>query len=71
MLTPSKLSPCEGVYSMNEANCHKQKIFESLPLLFEPGTGWAYGGGVDWAGELVGWSFIGTLKFSDNTIQRR
>ncbi|KAJ9637488.1 hypothetical protein H2204_004912 [Knufia peltigerae] len=29
------------------------KIFESLPLLFEPGTGWAYGGGVDWAGELV------------------
>lgn len=23
------------------------------PLLFEPGNGWAYGGGIDWAGELV------------------
>lgn len=23
------------------------------PLLFEPGQGWAYGSGIDWAGELV------------------
>ncbi|KAK0634475.1 beta-lactamase [Bombardia bombarda] len=23
------------------------------PLLFEPGTGWAYGSGIDWAGKLV------------------
>jgi CubicO group peptidase (beta-lactamase class C family) len=26
----------------------------NLPLLFEPGEGWVYGGGLDWAGELVG-----------------
>ncbi|KAJ0423117.1 beta-lactamase/transpeptidase-like protein [Aspergillus carlsbadensis] len=25
----------------------------TLPLLFEPGDGWSYGGGIDWAGELV------------------
>ncbi|OJD30430.1 beta-lactamase family protein [Diplodia corticola] len=25
----------------------------SLPLLFEPGEGWAYGGGTDWTGKLV------------------
>jgi CubicO group peptidase (beta-lactamase class C family) len=25
-----------------------------IPLLFEPGEGWVYGGGLDWAGELVG-----------------
>lgn len=25
----------------------------STPLLFEPGEGWAYGGGVDWAGVMV------------------
>ncbi|KID60714.1 Beta-lactamase/transpeptidase-like protein, partial [Metarhizium hybridum] len=25
----------------------------TVPLLFEPGQGWAYGGGIDWAGELV------------------
>lgn len=24
-----------------------------LPLIFEPGTGWAYGVGMDWAGEVV------------------
>lgn len=23
------------------------------PLLFEPGTGWAYGPGFDWAGRIV------------------
>lgn len=25
----------------------------NFPLLFEPGTGWRYGGGVDWAGRAV------------------
>jgi CubicO group peptidase (beta-lactamase class C family) len=25
-----------------------------IPLLFEPGEGWTYGGGLDWAGELAG-----------------
>ncbi|KAH8809326.1 putative penicillin-binding protein [Xylogone sp. PMI_703] len=25
----------------------------NVPLLFEPGEGWAYGGGIDWAGEIV------------------
>ena len=25
----------------------------NLPLVFEPGEGWTYGGGIDWAGELV------------------
>jgi CubicO group peptidase (beta-lactamase class C family) len=25
----------------------------SIPLLFEPGEGWTYGGGLDWAGELA------------------
>jgi CubicO group peptidase (beta-lactamase class C family) len=25
----------------------------SLPLVFQPGTGWAYGGGLDWAGKIV------------------
>lgn len=25
----------------------------TCPLLYEPGTGWAYGGGLDWAGMLV------------------
>ncbi|PKS08592.1 hypothetical protein jhhlp_004978 [Lomentospora prolificans] len=25
----------------------------TLPLLYEPGEGWSYGGGIDWAGELV------------------
>ncbi|KAL1645043.1 hypothetical protein SLS58_004114 [Diplodia intermedia] len=25
----------------------------SLPLLYEPGEGWAYGGGTDWVGKLV------------------
>jgi CubicO group peptidase (beta-lactamase class C family) len=25
----------------------------SLPLLFEPGTSWSYGFGVDWAGQMV------------------
>ena len=25
----------------------------NYPLLFEPGTGWAYGSGLDWAGQLV------------------
>ncbi|KAJ3536865.1 hypothetical protein NM208_g6543 [Fusarium decemcellulare] len=25
----------------------------STPLLFTPGDGWAYGGGLDWAGEMV------------------
>lgn len=25
----------------------------TIPLLFEPGQGWAYGGGVEWAGILV------------------
>lgn len=26
----------------------------ATPLLFEPGEGWAYGGGVDWAGVMAG-----------------
>ena len=25
-----------------------------LPLMFQPGEGWVYGGGLDWAGEIVG-----------------
>jgi CubicO group peptidase (beta-lactamase class C family) len=31
------------------------KVVETYtaPLLFEPGTGWAYGGGIDWAGVIV------------------
>jgi hypothetical protein len=29
------------------------KYQEVEPLLFEPGTGWAYGRGTDWAGQLV------------------
>lgn len=24
-----------------------------MPLLFEPGEGWAYGSGIDWAGQIV------------------
>ena len=26
----------------------------STPLLFEPGQSWAYGGGLDWVGVLIG-----------------
>ena len=25
----------------------------TLPLLFEPGTSWAYGAGFDWAGKMI------------------
>lgn len=25
----------------------------TLPLIFEPGTGWAYGAGFDWAGKMI------------------
>ncbi|OAL30101.1 hypothetical protein AYO20_08904 [Fonsecaea nubica] len=25
----------------------------TIPLLYQPGEGWSYGGGIDWAGELV------------------
>ncbi|TVY81966.1 Acyltransferase LovD [Lachnellula suecica] len=25
----------------------------TLPLVFQPGTGWAYGGSIDWAGKMV------------------
>ncbi|PLN79590.1 esterase [Aspergillus taichungensis] len=32
------------------------------PLLFEPGTSWGYGGGVDWAGQLVERATDSTLE---------
>ena len=37
-----------------QAFCGDSKKAYTLPLLFEPGQGWAYGGGVEWAGILVG-----------------
>ena len=37
-----------------------------LPLVFEPGEGWIYGVGIDWAGKLVeavsGEAFDATLR---------
>ena len=35
------------------ALCGKSKEAYTTPLLFEPGEGWAYGGGAEWAGILV------------------
>lgn len=30
-----------------------QQVMLKCPLAFEPGTGWTYGEGIDWAGEAV------------------
>jgi hypothetical protein len=38
---------------MDYSNYEKHSM-KTCPLTFEPGTGWAYGAGIDWAGELVG-----------------
>ncbi|KAL6404561.1 beta-lactamase [Ilyonectria robusta] len=38
----------------------------SLPLLFEPGSGWVYGAGLDWAGVLVE-RINGSTKLADYT----
>ncbi|TVY85227.1 Acyltransferase LovD [Lachnellula suecica] len=37
---------------INELSSHARDIYDT-PLVFEPGTAWQYGIGIDWAGELV------------------
>jgi len=49
LLTAWRKSRGEGLLTMSG----RVKEAYSLPLLFNPGESWAYGGGVDWAGVLV------------------
>ncbi|KAJ4353248.1 uncharacterized protein N0V89_004975 [Didymosphaeria variabile] len=49
ILTKWRESRGEGIMAM----CGDVVKAYSMPLLFEPGESWSYGGGLDWAGQLV------------------
>lgn len=43
---------CGQPAGIDEFDCHPSGIL-GQPLTFEPGTDWAYGVGIDWAGTLI------------------
>lgn len=44
---------CTAVGKAPDITFRSVKESHSNPLVFAPGTGWAYGSGIDWAGKLV------------------
>ncbi|KAL6719174.1 hypothetical protein ACLMJK_003411 [Lecanora helva] len=66
LLSHTGQSPLEGKYTffnnilrlhgqpigIDELDPHESAIFQQ-PIMFEPGTDWAYGIGIDWAGTLI------------------